>query len=194
MSEVAIGRAWRVENRYAARDQALSRVIMSMHNFRRVLTCPYILGCQKIHSCDNRCSNHLSSQCCCGFGLPHTSAMETFQVRLNCIDHYQATASELDPPLPFRDGVSEKDFKPKVPVIRIFGATETGQRVCVHVHGAFPYLYIEYNGSLAPEEGQLLHQTISMTIAYSVSSKFCNTNASPFNRPRPSSQLSPKCI
>jgi DNA polymerase zeta len=79
--------------------------------------------------------------------------MEPFQVRLNCIDHYQATASELDPPLPFRDGGSEKDFKPKVPVIRVFGATETGQRVCVHVHGAFPYLYIEYNGSLAPEEG-----------------------------------------
>lgn len=74
-------------------------------------------------------------------------------MRLNCIDHYQATASELDPPLPFRDGVSEKDFRPKVPVIRVFGATETGQKVCVHVHGAFPYLYIEYSGSLAPEAG-----------------------------------------
>lgn len=79
--------------------------------------------------------------------------MEPFQVQLNCIDHYQATASELDPPLPFRDGAPEKDFKPKVPVIRIFGATETGQKVCVHVHGAFPYLYIEYNGSLVPEKG-----------------------------------------
>ncbi len=79
--------------------------------------------------------------------------MEPFRVRLNCIDHYQATASELDPPLPFRDGVSEKDYRPRVPVIRVFGATETGQRICVHVHGAFPYLYIEYNGSLAPEAG-----------------------------------------
>lgn len=78
--------------------------------------------------------------------------MEPFRMRLNCIDHYQATASDLDPPLPFRDGLS-KDFQPKVPVIRIFGATETGQRVCAHVHGAFPYLYIEYNGSLAPNEG-----------------------------------------
>ena len=79
--------------------------------------------------------------------------MEPFRVRLNYIDHYQATASELDPPLPFCDEASEKDFQPKVPVIRIFGATETGQRVCVHVHGAFPYLYIEYTGSLAPEDG-----------------------------------------
>lgn len=79
--------------------------------------------------------------------------MEPFRVRLNCIDHYQATASELDPPLPFRNGASEKVFRPKVPVIRVFGATETGQKVCVHVHGAFPYLYIEYNGSLAPDAG-----------------------------------------
>ena len=85
--------------------------------------------------------------------MRHTIPMEPFRVRLNCIDHYQASASELDPPLPFRDEAPEKNFRPKVPVIRVFGATETGQRVCVHVHGAFPYLYIEYNGSLAPEAG-----------------------------------------
>ncbi|CAI7665772.1 unnamed protein product [Penicillium manginii] len=82
--------------------------------------------------------------------------MEPFRVRLNCIDHYQAIASELDPQLPIRDGVFEKDYRPRVPVIRVFGATETGQRVCVHVHGAFPYLYIEYNGSLAPDADHAL--------------------------------------
>ncbi|CAG7982223.1 unnamed protein product [Penicillium salamii] len=97
--------------------------------------------------------------------------MEPFRVRLNCIDHYQATASDLDPPLPFRDGESEKGFRPRVPVIRIFGATETGQRVCVHVHGAFPYLYIEYNGSLAANEVnsaiRMLHLSIDHALAVS---------------------------
>lgn len=82
--------------------------------------------------------------------------MDPFRVRLNCIDHYQATASELDPPLPLRDGASAKDWRPRVPVIRVFGATETGQRVCVHVHGIFPYLYIEYNGPLGPEAGMYI--------------------------------------
>ncbi|CAI7578184.1 unnamed protein product [Penicillium glandicola] len=98
--------------------------------------------------------------------------MEPFRVQLNCIDHYQATASELDPPLPFRDGVSEKDFKPKVPVIRIFGATETGQRVCVHVHGAFPYLYIQYNGSLLPEDVNSAIRTLHLSIDHALAVSF----------------------
>ncbi|KAJ5114749.1 hypothetical protein NUU61_000508 [Penicillium alfredii] len=94
--------------------------------------------------------------------------MEPFRVRLNCIDHYQATASELDPLLPFRDVVSEKDFRPRVPVIRVFGATETGQKVCVHVHGAFPYLYIEYNGSLTPEEVNSAIRTLHLSIDHAL--------------------------
>ncbi|KAJ6085618.1 hypothetical protein N7499_005247 [Penicillium canescens] len=98
--------------------------------------------------------------------------MEPFQVRLNCIDHYQATASELDPPLPFRDGETEKNFKPKVPVIRVFGATETGQRVCVHVHGAFPYLYIEYNGPLAPEEVNSAIRSLHLSIDHALAISF----------------------
>lgn len=79
--------------------------------------------------------------------------METFKVRLNCIDHYQATPSELDPYLPLSNGSLQQKDRPKVPVIRVFGATETGQRVCAHIHGALPYLYIEYKGSLVPDEG-----------------------------------------
>lgn len=41
-----------------------------------------------------------------------------------------------------------------VPQLRIFGATDSGQRVVAHVHGVFPYLYIEYFGKLDPPTGQ----------------------------------------
>ncbi|KAK2757346.1 DNA polymerase zeta [Arachnomyces sp. PD_36] len=97
--------------------------------------------------------------------------METFQVRLNCIDHYQAAPSEFDPPLPLSNGSLQQKDRPKVPVIRVFGATETGQRVCAHIHGALPYLYIEYKGSLVPDEVESairsLHLAIDQALAIS---------------------------
>jgi DNA polymerase zeta len=80
--------------------------------------------------------------------------MNLFRVRLNCIDHYQATPTRYDPQLRNDVCPSQAARGPKVPVVRIFGSTETGQKVCVHVHGAFPYLFVEYNESLAPEDGE----------------------------------------
>lgn len=75
-----------------------------------------------------------------------------FKVRQNCIDFYQATPTRYDPQLRNDVRPDQLSKEPKVPVIRIFGSTQTGQKVCAHVHGAFPYLYIEYTGSLAPAE------------------------------------------
>jgi DNA polymerase zeta len=78
--------------------------------------------------------------------------MDTFRVRLNCIDHYQATPTKYDPQLR-NDAHLQVLKQPKVPVVRVFGSTETGQKVCAHIHGAFPYLYVEYTGSLDPDDG-----------------------------------------
>ncbi|KAL8747343.1 MAG: hypothetical protein Q9190_000771 [Brigantiaea leucoxantha] len=78
--------------------------------------------------------------------------MKVFRVRLNCIDHYQSWPTKFDLNLPGDHGPVDKKILPKIPVIRIFGSTETGQRVCAHIHGAFPYLYMEYQGSLIPED------------------------------------------
>lgn len=88
--------------------------------------------------------------------------MDLFRVRLNCVDYYRATPTEFDPPLPKNDGTSPQKESSKVPVIRVFGATETGQKVCAHIHGAFPYLYIRYEGNLASEEGKQLILTDSV--------------------------------
>ena len=80
--------------------------------------------------------------------------MDTFRVRLNCIDHYQAVPTKYDPQLRKDVQPSQMHKEPKVPVIRVFGSTETGQKVCAHIHGAFPYVYVEYNGSLLPDDGE----------------------------------------
>ena len=79
--------------------------------------------------------------------------MDLFRVRLNCVDNYHATPTQFDPLLRNNIQLSQLHKEPKVPVIRVFGATETGQKVCAHIHGAFPYLYIEYTGSLIPDDG-----------------------------------------
>lgn len=80
--------------------------------------------------------------------------MDIFRVRLNCVDHYQGAPTEFDPQLPRRVNQPQQKDEAKVPVIRVFGATETGQKVCAHIHGAFPYLYIEHHGSLIPDDGK----------------------------------------
>lgn len=54
---------------------------------------------------------------------------------------------------------NEKEGLNSVPVIRIFGATDRGQRVVAHIHGTFPYLYVEYKGSLDPEIGKLVYRS-----------------------------------
>ena len=95
-----------------------------------------------------------------------TTFPEPFRFRLNCIDHYQAVPTALDPQL----SSSLKDDTPRVPVIRVFGSTETGQKVCAHIHGAFPYLYLEYKGDLEDNEGMprkefLVSRLYSLTVA-----------------------------
>ncbi|KAI9813853.1 MAG: DNA polymerase zeta [Thelocarpon impressellum] len=97
--------------------------------------------------------------------------MALFRLRLNCVDHYQATPSHLDPPLAPRDGESRPKEAPRVPVIRVFGATPTGQKVCAHIHGALPYLYVEYTGGQQPHEVDAyisrLHLSIDQALAAS---------------------------
>lgn len=79
--------------------------------------------------------------------------MDTFRFRLNCIDHYQASPTSLDPILFPNRASKQGQNGPNVPVIRVFGSTETGQKVCAHIHGALPYLFIQYDGKLEPDTG-----------------------------------------
>ncbi|XP_028085356.1 DNA polymerase zeta catalytic subunit-like [Camellia sinensis] len=64
-----------------------------------------------------------------------------FSVRIVSIDYYMA------PPIPDLD-ISYSSFQGgkvnEVPVIRIYGSTPAGQKTCLHVHRALPYLYIPY--------------------------------------------------
>ena len=95
-------------------------------------------------------------------------SMDTFRVRLNCIDHYQAVPTEFDPPVPVISASVNAKERPKLSVIRVFGATQTGQKVLMHIHGAFQYTYIEYSGSLVAEDVNLAIRTLQLSIDHAL--------------------------
>lgn len=92
-----------------------------------------------------------------------------FRCRINNVDHYQALpVAEFDPPLPRPIDENASKGVHKISVIRVFGATETGQKVLMHIHGVLQYTYIEYSGSLAPEDVRLAIRTLRLSIDHAL--------------------------
>ncbi|KAK7284351.1 hypothetical protein RJT34_19096 [Clitoria ternatea] len=85
------------------------------------------------------------------------SNSEIFSVRIVSIDYY------MSPPIPGSD-ICYSSFHGttqtlsakvnEVPVIRVYGSTPAGQKTCLHIHRAFPYLYVPCSDiPLEPHQG-----------------------------------------
>ncbi|XP_048236258.1 DNA polymerase zeta catalytic subunit isoform X2 [Ricinus communis] len=91
------------------------------------------------------------------------SKSRTFSVRIVSIDYYMA------PPIPNID-ICYSSFQGgkvnEVPVLRIYGSTPAGQKTCLHVHRAFPYLYVPCSDiSLHPDQqGDSYTNAISLAL------------------------------
>ncbi|GAB7359547.1 hypothetical protein MBLNU230_g6735t1 [Neophaeotheca triangularis] len=106
---------------------------------------------------------------------------DVFRVRLNCLDHYMSQPTSLDPPIFGNVGLSTQRILPQVPVVRVFGATETGQKVCAHIHGAFPYLYIPYTESIEPETVRRYIRDVRSSIDHALALSY---RRNPYDNPR----------
>ncbi|KAF2397497.1 polymerase zeta subunit [Trichodelitschia bisporula] len=95
--------------------------------------------------------------------MAETPLPQPFRFRLNCVDSYQTSPTPFDPEIQASRGLTQK-YKPPVPIIRVFGATETGQKVCAHIHGAFPYVYVRYEGGLGDSEVRTYIQKLRLSI------------------------------
>ncbi|KAF7124883.1 hypothetical protein RHSIM_Rhsim12G0060600 [Rhododendron simsii] len=85
-----------------------------------------------------------------------------FSVRIVSIDHYMA------PPIPDLD-ICYSSFQGgkvnEVPVIRIYGSTPAGQKICLHIHRALPYLYIPCADLVQPDQdGAACSNLISLSL------------------------------
>ncbi|XP_078436093.1 recovery protein 3 isoform X2 [Wolffia australiana] len=74
---------------------------------------------------------------------PSPSSSNVFSMRIVSLDYYMAA------PIPGLDFGESPCFKGRkveeVPVIRIYGSTLAGQKTCLHVHRALPYLYVPFS-------------------------------------------------
>ncbi|KAJ2756716.1 DNA polymerase zeta, partial [Coemansia nantahalensis] len=61
------------------------------------------------------------------------------------IDSYQAPPTAKDRALNAPFNIFDAPLA-RVPVIRVFGATGSGQRVCLHVHQVWPHMHVRYRG------------------------------------------------
>ncbi|KAK9291641.1 hypothetical protein L1049_019590 [Liquidambar formosana] len=91
------------------------------------------------------------------------SALNIFSLRIVSIDYYMA------PPIPDLD-ICYSSFQGakvnEVPVVRIYGSTPSGQKTCLHVHRALPYLYVPCADILLQphQEGDAYTHVISLAI------------------------------
>uniref|UniRef100_A0A8C5BEY4 DNA polymerase zeta catalytic subunit n=1 Tax=Gadus morhua TaxID=8049 RepID=A0A8C5BEY4_GADMO len=88
-----------------------------------------------------------------------------FSIRIVSADYYLSS--------PVRDlDVCYSEFRAsdvkKVPVVRVFGATPAGQKTCLHVHGAFPYVYVPYDGYGPSPERHLRQVAFSIDRALNI--------------------------
>ncbi|KAJ3766592.1 hypothetical protein FB446DRAFT_381067 [Lentinula raphanica] len=66
-----------------------------------------------------------------------SSPSPTLRVQINQIDYTLAPPGPLD-----------NSTLPMVPLLRIYGPSDTGGKACVYIHQVYPYFFVEYTGAL----------------------------------------------
>ncbi|KAJ1891832.1 DNA polymerase zeta, partial [Kickxella alabastrina] len=78
--------------------------------------------------------------------LPDAGATRpALMVQIVSIDSYMVVPTSADCLLWTPYNIFDEPLL-QVPVIRIFGATASDQRICLHLHQIWPYIYVQYDG------------------------------------------------
>ncbi|KAJ3760352.1 hypothetical protein EV360DRAFT_93611 [Lentinula raphanica] len=89
-----------------------------------------------------------------------SSPSPTLRVQINQIDYTLAPPGPLD-----------NSTLPMVPLLRIYGPSDTGGKACVYIHQVYPYFFVEYTGALRSPVRQyttVLKRSLNHAIALSL--------------------------
>ncbi|KAF9229291.1 DNA/RNA polymerase [Gyrodon lividus] len=86
-----------------------------------------------------------------------TEEQPSLSVLINQIDH------TLAPPGPLDNASLHR-----VPIIRIYGASSTGVKACVHVHQVYPYFFVEYPGRMTPDNVNRYIAKLSVSLDHAI--------------------------
>lgn len=87
--------------------------------------------------------------------LPSSYKQASLRVQITQIDHTLIQPGPLD----------NSSF-PRVPVIRIYGASSAGKKACLHVHQVYPYFFVEYSGTLTFNYGSWCWTLVQVMLTY----------------------------
>lgn len=106
--------------------------------------------------------------------MENSANSEILSIRIVSVDYYMCyPISNLDLRYSEFRGAEIKS----VPVIRIFGSSSNGQKVCVNIHGAFPYLYVPCSETDPDIINQMTYQ-IASSLDKAVNISLGQTNSS----------------
>ncbi|KAF9241374.1 hypothetical protein BU15DRAFT_87282 [Melanogaster broomeanus] len=86
-----------------------------------------------------------------------TQEQPSLSVLIHQIDHTLAPPGPLD-----------NATLPRVPVIRIYGASSTGEKACLHVHQVYPYFFVEYTGRMTPDHVNRYIAKLSVSLNHAI--------------------------
>ncbi|CAN6620817.1 DNA polymerase zeta catalytic subunit [Trichomonascus vanleenenianus] len=94
---------------------------------------------------------------------------EQLRIQINYVDSYQTRPTRLDR----RSYSNERDtwHYTEVPITRIFGRTGDGRSALLHVHGVFPYVYIEVP-DIKPDQVDDYIVTLYVTLNHAIAEAF----------------------
>ncbi|KAJ2830357.1 DNA polymerase zeta, partial [Coemansia sp. 'formosensis'] len=101
------------------------------------------------------------------------------EVQIGNIDYYMSPQTPADCVLRAPYNVFEEPLK-QVPVVRIFGVTRSEQRICLHVHQVWPYLYVAYDGARNVEAVRTFGHQLGLSLNHALNVSLKNNNGSHF--------------